>query len=106
MMNEKEPQRLRIIAQYSPHCYSVVRYWRVVYSHVGLRKEKAMVKVKTFGSQFQIFHITQELNDLDAKVNDFLAENKVKKVISVSDATTSNVDGATMGIIRVLTYKE
>ncbi|MBI5116307.1 hypothetical protein HZA56_07515 [Candidatus Poribacteria bacterium] len=64
-----------------------------------------MVKVKTFGSQFQIFHITKELSDLDAAVNNFLADNKVKKVISVSDATTTNVDGATMGIIRVLTYE-
>lgn len=64
-----------------------------------------MVKVKTFGSQFKIFHITQELNDLDAQVNDFIAKNMVKKVISVSDATTTNTDGATMGVIRVLTYE-
>ncbi len=63
-----------------------------------------MVKVKTFGSQFKIFHITQELDGLDKQVNDFIAENDVKKVISVSDATTANVDGSTMGIIRVLTY--
>lgn len=65
-----------------------------------------MVKVKSFGSQFKIFHITQELADLDKQVTDFIAENKVKKVISVSDATTTNTDGATMGIIRVLTYLE
>lgn len=65
-----------------------------------------MVKVKTFGSQFQIFHITQELNELDKKVNEFIASNNVKKVISVSDATTANTDGATMGIIRVLTYED
>ncbi len=64
-----------------------------------------MVKVKTFGSQFKIFHIAQELDDLDAKVNEFIAGNKIKKVISVSDATTTNTDGATMGIIRVLTYE-
>ncbi|RJP66775.1 MAG: hypothetical protein C4532_15610 [Candidatus Abyssobacteria bacterium SURF_17] len=64
-----------------------------------------MVKVKTFGSQFKIFHITQELDGLDGQVNDFIAKNKVKKVISVSDATTTNTDGATMGIIRVLTYE-
>ena len=64
-----------------------------------------MVKVKTFGSQFKIFHITQELNNLDGQVNDFIAKNNVKKVISVSDATTTNTDGATMGVIRVLTYE-
>lgn len=65
-----------------------------------------MVKVKTFGSQFKIFHITQELDDLDRQVTDFIAGNNVKKVISVSDATTTNTDGATMGIIRVLAYVE
>lgn len=65
-----------------------------------------MVKVKSFGSQFKIFHITQELADLDEQVSDFIAESNVKKVISVSDATTTNTDGATMGIIRVLTYVE
>jgi len=36
-----------------------------------------MVKVKTFGSQFKIFHITQELEELDKKVTDFIAENNV-----------------------------
>ena len=65
-----------------------------------------MVKVKTFGSQFKIFHTTQELQSLDEQVTDFIATSKVKKVISVSDATTTNTDGATMGIIRVLTYVE
>ena len=65
-----------------------------------------MVKVKTFGSQFKIFHITQELTDLDAMVNDFIAKNNVKRVISVSDATTNDTSGATIGIIRVLTYEE
>jgi hypothetical protein len=65
-----------------------------------------MVKVKSFGSQFKIFHITQELEDLDKQVADFIADNEINKVISVSDATTTNTDGATMGIIRVLTYEE
>ena len=64
-----------------------------------------MVKVKTFGSQFKIFHITQELDELDKQVNEFIADARVKKVVSVSDATTTNTDGATMGIIRVLTYE-
>ncbi len=68
--------------------------------------EAAMIEVKTFGSQFKIFHITQELEELDKKVNDFVAQNGVKDVISVSDATTTNTDGATMGIIRVVTYKK
>jgi len=64
-----------------------------------------MVKVKTFGSQFKIFHITKELDELDKQVNEFIAKNNVKKVVSVSDATTTNTDGATMGIVRVLAYE-
>ena len=73
---------------------------------IGTFGRPKMVKVKSFGSQFKIFHITQELDDLDKQVSDFIAESNVKKVISVSDATTTNSDGATMGIIRVLTYVE
>ena len=64
-----------------------------------------MIKVKTFGSQFKIFQITRELEDLDKKVSDFIRENKIGKVISISDATTTNTDGATMGIIRVMAYE-
>ena len=65
-----------------------------------------MIKVKTFGSQFKIFHITQELEDLDKLVTDFIAENNIESVISISDATTTNTDGATMGIIRVMAYSD
>jgi hypothetical protein len=65
-----------------------------------------MIKVKTFGSQFKIFHITQELADLDAQINDFISRNAIKQVISVSDATTTDTSGATMGIIRVVAYEE
>jgi hypothetical protein len=72
----------------------------------SVNQEANMVKVKTFGSQFKIFHITQELADLDVAVNEFIAKNKIKKVISVSDATTTDTSGATIGIIRVLSYEE
>jgi len=64
-----------------------------------------MVKVKTLGSQFKIFHIAQELAELDKKTNDFPAAEKPKAVIGVSDATTTDTSGATMGIIRVVTYE-
>jgi hypothetical protein len=43
--------------------------------------------------------------ELDKGVNEFLQQNKIKNVISVCDTTTNN-DGGTMGIIRVLTYEE
>ena len=64
-----------------------------------------MVKVKTFTSPLKIFHVHNELMSLDKEVNDFLESNKIKKVVSVSDSTTE-IDGGTMGIIRVVTYEE
>ncbi|HHT9137803.1 MAG TPA: hypothetical protein ACFYEK_11255 [Candidatus Wunengus sp. YC60] len=64
-----------------------------------------MVKVKTFTSPLKIFHVHNELMTLDKEVNDFLQTNKVKKVVSVCDSTT-NIDGGTMGIVRVLAYEE
>ena len=63
-----------------------------------------MVKVKTFTAILKVFHVATELDELDKKVTDFLNSGDIKKVISVSDSTTANVDGGTMGIIRVVTY--
>ncbi len=65
-----------------------------------------MIKVKTFTSELRIFQTMRELEELDMQVNKFLAENKIERVISVSDTTTTNSSGATIGIIRVLTYEE
>ncbi len=64
-----------------------------------------MAKVKTFGSQLRIFHVKEELETLDKTVNEFIKKNKIKKVISVSDSTTANVDGGTIGVIRVIAYE-
>ncbi len=64
-----------------------------------------MVKVKTFSSQLRIFHVKEELDELDKAVNDFIEKNKVKNVISVSDSSTANIDGGTMGLIRVVAYE-
>ncbi|HEY4482433.1 MAG TPA: hypothetical protein VI489_06230 [Candidatus Brocadiaceae bacterium] len=64
-----------------------------------------MVKLKTFSSSLKIFQVHNELMSLDKEVNDFLQANKIKKVVSVSDSTT-NIDGGTMGIIRILAYEE
>lgn len=47
-----------------------------------------------------------ELADLDAMVNSFLSEKSVKKVVSVSDAATTDDTGETIGLIRVLCYEE
>jgi len=63
-----------------------------------------MVKVKTFASPLKIFQTRKELEELDAMVNKFIEENKVQKVISVSDACTEDESGS-IGVIRVVTYE-
>ncbi len=65
-----------------------------------------MLKVKTFTSEIKIFRTKQELNQLDGQVNKFISERGIKKVISVSDACTTDDQGATIGIIRTLAYEE
>ncbi|MCW8860538.1 MAG: hypothetical protein OQK97_12655 [Deltaproteobacteria bacterium] len=64
-----------------------------------------MIKVKTFGEPLELFRARNELNELDERVNQFIADNAIRKVISVSDSTT-NEEGSTIGLIRVLVYEE
>jgi hypothetical protein len=64
-----------------------------------------MIKVKTFASPLKIFQAKKELEELDAMVNKFIEQNNVQKLISVSDACTSDDTGATMGMIRVIAYE-
>jgi hypothetical protein len=63
-----------------------------------------MVKVRTFACPIKIFHARKELEGLDDMVNKFIEENKVQKVISVSDACTTD-DSGTIGVIRVVAYE-
>ena len=64
-----------------------------------------MIKVKTFGEPLQPFKAQKELLELDERINRFIAENGIRKVISVSDSTTSE-EGSTCGLIRVLVYED
>jgi hypothetical protein len=64
-----------------------------------------MVKVKTFGEPLQPFRAQRELDELDERVNQFISENKITRVLSVSDSTTVET-GNTCGLIRVLVYEE
>jgi isopentenyl phosphate kinase len=64
-----------------------------------------MVKVKTFGEPLQIFRVRRELDELDQQVNEFIAKNGIKKVISVSDSPTTE-NGTVIGLIRVLVYED
>ena len=64
-----------------------------------------MVKVKTFGEPLEPFRASKELKELDSRINQFISENGIKKVLSVSDSTTHE-EGSTIGLIRVLVYEE
>ena len=64
-----------------------------------------MIKVKTFSSPLKIFETAKELDALDAEVNRLLTGKGVKGVVSVSDACTTDAKGATIGIVRVVTYE-
>lgn len=64
-----------------------------------------MIMVKTFGMEIRPLKTMHELAELDAMVNKFISENKVKKVVSVSDAQTTDDKGETIGLIRVLCYE-
>ncbi|MGB7631819.1 MAG: hypothetical protein WBM29_12160 [Candidatus Deferrimicrobium sp.] len=65
-----------------------------------------MIKVKSFTSQLKIFHTRHELDELDKEVCEFIASRGIRKVISISDASTTGDKGETIGLIRVLTYEE
>lgn len=64
-----------------------------------------MVKVKSFATELKIFHAMEELVDLDEKVNQFIKDNHVNKIVSVSDTCTTDDTGATIGLIRVVAYE-
>jgi hypothetical protein len=64
-----------------------------------------MIAVKTFTCPIKIFRTKEELEGLDQIVNQFIEENSVSKVLSVSDAATTDDNGATIGLIRVVTYE-
>jgi capsule polysaccharide modification protein KpsS len=63
------------------------------------------MKVKTFACPIKIFKAKGELDELDKMVNKFIDENNVKKVVSVSDTSTTDDSGATIGLIRVVAYE-
>ena len=64
-----------------------------------------MVKIKTFATELKIFHTMKELYDLDEKVNQFIKDNNINKIVSVSDTCTTDDKGATIGVIRVIAYE-
>ena len=67
--------------------------------------EKKNINVKTFATELREFKAMRELADLDEQVNKFIKEKKGKKAVSVSDTTTTDITGASIGLIRVLVYE-
>lgn len=65
-----------------------------------------MIKVKSFTTQLKIFHARHELDELDKEVSDFIAARGIRRVISVSDSSTTGSSGESIGLIRVLAYEE
>jgi hypothetical protein len=63
------------------------------------------MKVKTFASPLKIFQARKELEELDSMVNKFIEENNVQRIVSVSDACTTDDTGASIGLIRVVAYE-
>ncbi len=63
-----------------------------------------MIQVKTFGEPLQPFKTRRELEELDARVNAFLVERNVSRVIAVQDTPTTE-NGSVIGLIRTLVYE-
>jgi hypothetical protein len=68
-------------------------------------EESYMISVKTFTSEIKPFYTMRELDTLDQEVNRFIADERISKVLSVSDTCTTDDSGATIGIIRVVAYE-
>jgi len=63
---------------------------------------KKKFQAKTFTDELKIFEARRELAARDDQANRFIKE---KQVISVSDATTTDNTGASIGLIRVFLYE-
>ena len=63
-------------------------------------------RVKSFGMELRPLKAMRELHDLDEQVNRFVAENGVKRIVSVSDSPTTDDKGETIGIVRVVAYED
>ena len=65
-----------------------------------------MTKVKTFTMPLKIFETVRELETLDEQVNGFIGGKGGRRIVVASDTCTTDATGATIGIIRVVTYEE
>ncbi|HLO25856.1 MAG TPA: hypothetical protein VK187_07070 [Geobacteraceae bacterium] len=64
------------------------------------------IKVKSFGMELRPLKTMQELKALDDQVNEFIAAQGIRKVLSVSDSSTTDDKGETIGLVRVIAYED
>ena len=64
------------------------------------------IKVKSFGMELRPLKTMQELKALDDLVNQFIAANGIRNVISVADSSTTDDKGETIGLVRVVAYED
>ena len=64
-----------------------------------------MTKVKTFTMPIKVFETVRELENLDEQVNAFIGGKGARRIVAASDTSTTDATGATIGIIRVVTYE-
>ena len=69
------------------------------------REENKMINVKTFTCPLKVFHVKEQLEELDRQINSFLADNDIKNLIGVSDTCTTDDNGTSIGVIRVISYE-
>ncbi len=65
-----------------------------------------MYKVKTFGTDMKMFQVHKELVRLDEEVNGFFAQRPRAELVGVSDMPVADDKGATIGMVRVVAYRE
>lgn len=65
-----------------------------------------MYKVKTFGTDAKVFHLHNELSRLDEEVNAFLAATPGASLVGASDTALTDDSGKTIGLIRVVAYRD
>lgn len=65
-----------------------------------------MYRVKTFGTEMKVFRVHHELEQLDEQVNSFFSAHPQAQMVGVSDMPVTDDSGATIGVVRVVAYRE
>ena len=62
--------------------------------------------MKTFGAEVEVFHVHKELERIDGEVNAFFAARPQAVMIGVGDMPVTDEAGKTVGMVRVVAYRE